>query len=60
MKSTRSAIPGLPILIGVSLSILPVHVLAQEEDELVELNPFVVTAEATKGYYATETLSGRN
>lgn len=59
MKSIQSAIPGLPILLGISVSILPLHAFAQqEEEELVTLSPFVVTADSTKGYYASETLSG--
>jgi len=69
MKSKRSVIPVLHLLIGVSLSILPSQVLAQAAsaapaapaapaEETIVLNPFVVSTEANKGYYASETLSG--
>lgn len=62
MKSKRSVLLGLPILLGAGLSILPLRALAQEQNdedpELVELSPFVVTPDSTKGYYASETLSG--
>jgi iron complex outermembrane recepter protein len=59
MKSKRSAIPGLLILLGVSLSLLPLRGLAQEKDgETLVLSPFVVTTDSHKGYYASETLSG--
>lgn len=63
MKSKRASIPCLHLLIGVSLSISPLRALAQAapsapSEETIVLNPFVVTAESTSGYYASETLSG--
>ncbi|MDI1320857.1 MAG: TonB-dependent receptor plug domain-containing protein, partial [bacterium] len=63
MKSKRSRIPCLHLLIGVSLSILSLPALAQTTPaqtapETIVLNPFVVTPESTSGYYASETLSG--
>lgn len=72
MKSNRSSIPYLYLLLGVSLSLLPLSALAQAapvakaipvvpaplEDETLVLNPFVVTPDSTSGYYASETLSG--
>jgi iron complex outermembrane recepter protein len=57
MKSPKSAARGLHLLVGASLSALSLPALAQEQDMLV-LNPFVVSANANQGYYASETLSG--
>jgi len=60
MKTKRSTSPGLHLLLGVSFSLLPLHAFAQAtpEEEPLVLNPFVVSTEANKGYYASETLSG--
>ncbi|MDI1249380.1 MAG: TonB-dependent receptor plug domain-containing protein [Lacunisphaera sp.] len=63
MNSKRVITPSLHLLIGVSLSILPLRSFAQAApaapaEETIVLNPFVVTSDSTKGYYATETLSG--
>jgi iron complex outermembrane recepter protein len=58
MKSKRSSIPYLQPLMALSLSLLPRQALAQPEQELIVLNPFVVTTDSASGYYATETLSG--
>ncbi len=40
-----------------SLAAIPLQAVEKEPEEVV-LNPFVVTADATNGYYASETLSG--
>jgi hypothetical protein len=66
MKSTRSSLSLPHLLIGVSLSLLPLRSLAQATpaavaapaEETIVLNPFVVTSGSNQGYYATETLSG--
>jgi iron complex outermembrane recepter protein len=71
MKSKPSVVPALPIMLGLSLTVLPFQALAQEkapapqtepasatEEETFVLSPFVVTADSTQGYYASETLSG--
>ncbi len=57
MKTPRYAAPGIHLLIGLGLSILALRSPAAE-DQAIVLNPFIVTTDSTKGYYATETLSG--
>jgi len=57
MKPPTNAFPGLCFLIGLGLSCLSLRALAAE-DTTILLNPFIVSTEANKGYYASETLSG--
>jgi hypothetical protein len=61
MKSPRLAVLlSLVTGIAVAQSVAPVAApgAATSEDALIVLNPFVVSTEATNGYYASETLSG--
>ena len=61
MKPSRLALT-LSLLAGTALaqSIAPPApaVTSATEDTMVVLNPFIVSTEANKGYYASETLSG--
>lgn len=57
MKSPRCTVSCLPLLVGLGLSVLAVRAPAAESEAVV-LNPFVVSTDANKGYYASETLSG--
>jgi outer membrane receptor for ferric coprogen and ferric-rhodotorulic acid len=65
MKSKQTASARLPFPLGAGLFLLPLIALGQATpatppaaDETVVLNPFVVRADSTSGYYASETLSG--
>lgn len=65
MKSKPLAPARLPYPIGAGLIFLPLAALAQvapvapiAAEETIVLNPFVVTSESSKGYHASETLSG--
>jgi hypothetical protein len=65
MKSKPTASARLPFPRGAGLFLLPLVALGQAtpatppaDDDTVVLNPFVVRADSTSGYYASETLSG--
>lgn len=57
MKPKINALPNLCLLAGFGLSLLSLRTFAAEEETIV-LNPFIVSSESNKGYYASETLSG--
>ena len=60
MKNPRLALT-LSLLVGTAIAqpvAPPASPAASSADDMIVLNPFVVSSDANKGYYASETLSG--